>query len=198
MSIKFLTLRRFARSGAATIMMSSAPTRTRFDQAVHTCGTSRTMHGNARAQDVEDGVEGIGAEIVDALERRRRGQQAQMIGALREQAIDESGVDALGREHGVGDALRRVLVVVEAGGAERQIEIGDDGIELEIACDRPGDVVRDRRCADAALGADDRDGAADRLGVRRREQAGDRADDVDDADRRNQVVADLPRRTSSR
>ncbi len=61
--------------------------------------------------------------------------------------------------------LRRVLVEVEPGGAERQVEIGDHGIEVHVACDRPGDVVRDRGSADAALGADDRERASDRLRV---------------------------------
>ena len=37
----------------------------------------------------------------------------------------------------------------------------------EIARDRPGDVVRDGGSADAALGADHGDDAADRLGVGR-------------------------------
>ena len=60
----------------------------------------------------------------------------------------------------------------------------------EIARDRPGDVVRDGGGADAALGADHGDDAADRLGVGRREQAADRAHDVDGADRRDQIVAD--------
>ena len=113
-----------------------------------------------------------------------------MVGALGQQAVDEGGVDAVRRHHRVGDALRRVLVEVEPGGAERQVEIGDDGIEVHVARDRPGDVVRDRGGADAALGADDRERASDRLGVERMEQAGDRADEVDRADRRDQIVAD--------
>ena len=145
-------------------------------------------HG--RAQHVEDRVERLGAEIIDPVERRGRGEQAQVVGALREQAVDEGGVDAVRRHHGVGDALRRVLVEVEAGGAERQVEIGDHGIEVHVARDRPGDVVRDRRGADAALGADDRERAPDRLGVGRVEQAGNRADEIDRADRRDQIVAD--------
>ena len=115
------------------------------------------MQGTVARSDVEDRVEGVGAEIVDPVERRRRRQQAQMIGAFRQQAVDEGGVDAVRREHRIGDALRRILVEVEAGGAERQIEIGDDRVELEVARDRPGDVVRDGRGADAALGADHRD-----------------------------------------
>ena len=63
-------------------------------------------------------------------------------------------------------------------------------IEREVARDRPGDVVGDGGGADAALGADHREDAADRLGVRRGEQSADRAHDVDGADRRDQVVAD--------
>ena len=146
--------------------------------------------GHRRAQRVEDRIEGLGREVVDPVERGRRRQQAQVVGALRQQAVDEAGVDAIGREHRVGDALRRVLVEVEAGGAEGEIEIGHDGVELQVARDRPGDVVRDGRGADAALGADHRDHAADRLGVRRGEQAADRAHHVERADRRDQVVAD--------
>ncbi len=99
-------------------------------------------------------------------------------------------VDAVGREHRVGDALRRILIVVETGGAEGEIEIGDDRIEREIARDRPADVVRDGGGADAAFGADHGDDAADRLGVGLREQPADRAHDVDGADRRDQIVAD--------
>ena len=113
-----------------------------------------------------------------------------MVGAFRQQAVDESGVDAVGREHRVGDALRRVLVEVEAGGAEGEIEIGDDGVEREVARDRPGDIVRDGRGADAALGADDRDGAADRLGVGRENSPQIARTTSMRADRRDQVFAD--------
>ena len=41
----FLVLRRLARSGAATIRISSAPISVRLAQPVHTCGTSSTTHG---------------------------------------------------------------------------------------------------------------------------------------------------------
>ena len=146
--------------------------------------------GHGRAQRVEDRIERVGAEIIDLVQRRRRRQQAQMVGAFRQQAVDEGGIDAVGREHRVRDALRRILVVVEAGGAEGEVEIGDDGIHRQIARDRPGDVVGDGRGADAALGADHRDDAADRLRLGRREQVADRAHDVDRADRRDDVVAD--------
>ena len=110
-----------------------------------------------------------------------------MIGAFGQQTVDESAVDAVGREHRVGDALRRVLIVIEAGGAEGKVEIGHDRIERKIARDRPTDVMRDGGSADAALGADHGDNAADRLGIGRREQSADPAHDVDGADRRDQI-----------
>jgi hypothetical protein len=53
--------------------------------------------------------------------------------------------DTIGREHRVGNPLRRILVVVEAGGAEAEVEVGDHGVELQVARDRPGDVVRHGR-----------------------------------------------------
>ena len=113
-----------------------------------------------------------------------------MVGAFRQQAVEERGIDPVGREHRIRDALRRVLIVVEAGGAEGEVEIGDHGIQRQIARDRPGDVVGDGGRTDAALGADDGNDAADGLGFRRREQAADRAHDVDGADRGDDVVAD--------
>ena len=64
------------------------------------------------------GIEGVGADIIDPVERRRRRQQAEMVGAFRQQAVDEGGIDAIRREHGIRNTLRRVLVVVEPGRAE--------------------------------------------------------------------------------
>jgi hypothetical protein len=54
----------------------------------------------------------------------------------------------------------------------------------------PGHVVRDGGCADAALGADDRDDPTDGDRLRRREQAADRAHHVEGLDRSNDIVAD--------
>jgi len=51
-------------------------------------------------------------------------------------------------------------------------------------------LVGDRGGADATFGPDHRDDAADRLGVRRREEAAHRAHDLQRADRRDQIVAD--------
>src|SRR5207253_582792 len=73
-------------------------------------------------------------------------------------------------------------------------EIGDHRVELEVARHRESDVVSDGRSADAALGADDRDDAPDRLGIRRREQPAYRAHHVEGADRRDEIIADAPTR----
>ena len=60
-----------------------------------------------------------------------------MVRALREQAVDEVGVQPVGREDRLRDALRRVLVEVESGGAERDVEVDDDGLGREATVDEP-------------------------------------------------------------
>ena len=112
---------------------------------------SSTMQGTDVRNDIEHRLEGLASEVVFAVERRRRGEQAQVIRAFGQQPVDEAAVDAVRREYRVGNALRRILVEVETGGAERQIEVRHDRIELDVARDRPGDVMRDDRRTDAAL-----------------------------------------------
>ena len=50
-------------------------------------------------------------------------------------------------------------------GHDYELEYGTNRVEMHVACDRPGDVVCHRGGADAALGADHRERAADRFGV---------------------------------
>ncbi len=73
-----------------------------------------------------------------------------------------------GEKNRVGNALRRILVVVEARSAECQIEVGHHGIQGKITCDCPGDVMGHSGSPHAALGADDRDDTSDSLGFRNR------------------------------
>ena len=113
-----------------------------------------------------------------------------MLGALRQQAIDEGGIDPVGREHCVGDALRGILVEIQPGRSKRQVEVCDDAVEAQVARDRPGDIVGNRGGADAALGSDHGDDPADRLGIGRAEQSADGAHNVEHADGRDQVIAD--------
>src|SRR5581483_481319 len=111
-------------------------------------------------------------------------------GAFGEQTVEQRAVGPVGLEYRVGDALHRVLVVVEAGGAEGEVKIDHHRIQREIARDRPGDVVRHGRGADAALGADYGNHPAGGHGLGRREQAADRAHDVEHADRADHVIVD--------
>ncbi len=113
-----------------------------------------------------------------------------MVGAFRQQTVDERRIDTIGREYRVGDALRRILVVVETRGAECKVEIGDDRIQREITRDRPGDVVGDGGCTDATFCADNSDDPADSSCLRRREQTANRAHHVQGVNRHNHVIAD--------
>ena len=164
----FLALRRLARSGAATTIDLVAADQHAARPGVPGMGNVEHDPGRGGAHRVDQRVEGRFAEIVETVEHRGRREQAQLVAAFGQQAIDEIGVDALGREHRLGDALRRVLVEVETRRAEAEIEVGDDGRHVEPGGEMPGEIVRDRRGADAALGADDRHDAADRLRVRAR------------------------------
>src|SRR5262249_13035098 len=113
-----------------------------------------------------------------------------MVGALRQQAINERAVRSIRLEDGVGNSLRRILVEVETGGPEGEVEIDDDAVELEIARDRPSYIMCDRRCADAAFRTPNGDDSADCYGFRSGEQAADRPHHVEGADGPDDVVVD--------
>ena len=93
----------------------------------------------------------VSAKSYDAVERRRRREDRKPIGAARQQAIEKVGVETIGREHRLRDALRRVLVEVEPGCAEGEIHVDDHGLHMEVASDREGEVVGDHRGADTSL-----------------------------------------------
>ena len=169
---------------------SSAASSVFFTQAVPGVRQVEDHRRNAALGDVDDLLEGALVEIVGAVEGGRRGEQAEVIRAAGEQAVEEVVVEAIRGVDRLGDALRRILVEVEAGGAEGEVEIGDDDVVLEVAGDRPGDVVGDHRGADAALGADEGDGAAERLGGAIDVEVGDRLDDAHQVDRRDEIFAD--------
>src|SRR5260370_16486327 len=99
-------------------------------------------------------------------------------------------MDTFGLEYRVGGALRRIMVVVETGGAECKVEIGDDRIQREITRDRPGDVVGDGGCTDATFCADNSDDPPDGSCLRRREQTANRAHHVPAVNRRNPEIPD--------
>src|SRR6185312_10729261 len=115
--------------------------------------------------DIDDLRESVAVEIVDPVERGRGGEQRQVLRALGEQAVEIDLVDAFGRKHRLGDALRRILVEIDVGGAEGQIEVGDHHFGAEKVRHAPGDVVGDGRGTNPALGSDEGDGAAHRIGL---------------------------------
>ena len=116
-----------------------------------------------------------------------------MVAAFRQQPVDQDSVDAFGGEHRVGDALRRVLIVVEPGGPEGEVEIGDDRRLVGDGGERPGEIVGDGRGADPALRADDRDDSSERLCARRPEEVRDGLNEIDDLVGRREILADAPR-----
>ena len=146
--------------------------------------------GGRHAHRIEDRIERIGAEIIDLVQCCGRCQQVEAVGALRQQTLHEGSIRPFLLEDCIGNALDRILVVIEAGGAEGKIEIDHDGIEREIARDRPGHVVRDGGGTDATLGADHGDDAADGHGLGGRVETADCTHDVDRLDRSGHVVAD--------
>ena len=113
-----------------------------------------------------------------------------MVAALGEQTVHQHGVDAFRGEHRLGDALGRVLIVIQPGGSEREIEIGDDRGHLGHGRQAPRQIMSDCRGSDFTLGADDGDHPPKRLGARHVEQLGHRLDEVDDAKRGHQIFAD--------
>src|SRR5215471_6841257 len=145
---------------------------------------------NTGAQRVEDGIEGLWIEIVDPIKGRRRRQHTQIVRAFRQEPIHEGGINPVWREYRIGDSLRWVLIEIETGRAERQIEIRHDGIELQVARNGPRDIVGDRGSANATLGADNGNHAADRLGIGGTEQSANPAYDIEWPNRSDEVFAD--------
>ena len=105
----------------------------------------------------------------------------------------EIGVDALRREHHLGDALGRVLVEIQPRRAEGEIEIGDDALDFEDARNRPGEIMRNIGGADAALGADHRDDAPQRFRVRSVVEMRHVLNEVQHLERRHDIIADAAR-----
>jgi hypothetical protein len=64
-------------------------------------------------------LEGFRPDLVIFVERRRRSEQRQPIGATRGHAIQKSRVEAVGLVQRVAHALHRVLVEIQPRGAER-------------------------------------------------------------------------------
>ena len=127
------------------------------------------------------------AEIEGPIQHGRGGQEIDMVGGLAHQTIEHGRISLARGTDGIGDAVRRILVEVEAGGAEGQIDVEDQHVLAQMLADGPGDVVRDGRSPGAALGRDEADGPADRRSTFGGKQVGDGVDDRLRAGRHDQV-----------
>ena len=87
------------------------------------------------AHDVENGLDGVPSMWNVAIDDAGAGEQTELVAALGEQAVEQGRIDAVGRAKASAMPAPRFLVEIEAGGAEGQIEIGDDRVG--------GDSVRD-------------------------------------------------------
>lgn len=108
-------------------------------------------HGDGRAalQNVEHRLEGLAVEIIGTVEQRGRGKQRQMLGAFRQQAVEEDLVETIGCEDRFGDALGRILIEVDVRRAIGQVEIGEDRLGGEEIGNAKGAIMRDGRGAGA-------------------------------------------------
>ena len=113
-----------------------------------------------------------------------------MLRALGQKAIQQHLVEPLRTSNGIGNALHRILIEIEAGSAEGEIEVGDDHARLEQLRHAPGHVVTDRARSDAALGADKREDVADRIRLGIIVEIGDTLHELEWRYRRDQVLAD--------
>ena len=153
----------------------------------------RHVDGDPRhvlAHDVEHGIAGGGIKIVRAVERAGSGEQTQMIGAARQQPVEHHLVEALRRSQSIGNPLQRILVEIETGRAEGQIEIGDHHVALERRGDGEGGVVADGARAGAAFSADKGNDLTHRPRLRIGVDGRNALDDLHHLDRGHDIFAD--------
>src|SRR5262245_33870052 len=144
----------------------------------------------AVAHYLEHGLASAGVEIVRPVERAGRGEQAEIIRAARQEPVELEHIETVRRSERIDDALRGVLVEIEPGRAEGEIEIGDHHFPLERSGDGEGGVVANGARARAALRADKGDGLADRPCFRIAVYARQGLDDLEHAYGSDQILAD--------
>ncbi len=67
-----------------------------------------------------------------------------MVGAARQEPVEHERIETMRRSKRIGDSLYRVLVEIETGRTEGEIEIGDHNLALEPRGDGKGCVVANR------------------------------------------------------
>ena len=188
-SIRFLVLRRLASSGVAVTMTSSAWTRVALVQGAQEIGDIDDHVGNGQAHHIENVLQRVLVDRVVSIDRAWGGKKRQTVAGLGKQAVEKCLVDTLRLAERLGDALGGVDVEIEPGGAEGKIEIGDDRVDHQPAREQPADIVGDGARADAALGADKGEDAADLAGLGIGIEGADRLDDVKRPKRCHEIFA---------
>jgi hypothetical protein len=113
-----------------------------------------------------------------------------VLGALGQQAIEQHFVEPLRAGQCVRDALHGILVEVEPGCAESEVEIGDHHVGAQRFRERPRRVVADRRRADATLRSDECEHVTDRIGRRVVVEIGDALHQLNRLNRHDEILAD--------
>ncbi len=87
--------------------------------------------GHVLSDDVYDLIAAVDRNVIVAIEHDGSGEDRQMLGAFGQQAIKQHFVEAIRARQGIGNALHRILIEIEAGRAEGEIEVGNDDVDLE-------------------------------------------------------------------
>ncbi len=74
-------------------------------------------------QHFDDRLEGAPFEIIGPVEQRGCSQQGEMLGAFGQKTVEKNLVQPLGRIDRLSNALRRILIEIDIGGAIGQIQI---------------------------------------------------------------------------
>ena len=128
-------------------------------------------------------------EFPIAVQRRRRRKQTQPLGTAHQKPVEQRIIEPVRFVEGIAQRLGRVLVEIEPGRAEGEIEIDEHRIGLQPFRQRPGAIMGHRRGADTALGADEGNTLAGKglLGIE--EQVGNRADQMQRRHRWHEILA---------
>ncbi len=177
--------------GAATTTISSAPISMRRHQADQACGTSRTMQGTlARSTSITPSKvpseKSVGRSRVAGAASRLRLSVHFDRSRSTKFASTRSGANTASATPCGGSWLKLRPAVPKA--------TSRSAITVAVPKSRATDQAMwgERRGADAALGADHRDGPAEGLGGGIAEQLRDRRDHRHGIDRRDQVLAHAP------
>ena len=140
------------------------------------------------AHRVDHRLIGFGHRVIVAFQRGRRGKEREMLAALDQSRSSRTSSSRSGATERIGNALAGLVVEIQAQGAERQVEIHDRGVDVQLLGDAPADIMGDGGGAGAAAGADKGDDPADRGGAGIEIEPGDHFDQLQRRQRRHQIL----------